>query len=60
MPTFAYEYETALREGYLADYHCMATVLRIPDEGSHLRGAHAPKRGSNTRTHSTRARNYPT
>ncbi len=33
MPTFAYEYETALREGYLADYHCMATVLRIPTKG---------------------------
>ena len=33
MPTFAYEYETALREGYLAAYHCMATVLRIPTKG---------------------------
>ena len=33
MPTYAYEYDTALAEGYLADYHCIAKLLRIPTKG---------------------------
>ena len=33
MPTYAYEYETALREGYLADYHCIAKTFSIPTNG---------------------------
>ena len=33
MPTYAYEYETALAEGYLADYRCIAKLLRIPTKG---------------------------
>ena len=28
MPTFAYEYQTAVDEGYLADYHCIENFLR--------------------------------
>ena len=33
MPTYAYEYEMALAEGYLADYRCIAKLLRIPTKG---------------------------
>jgi type I restriction enzyme R subunit len=33
MPTFAYEYETAVAEGYLCDYHCIERLYKIPLHG---------------------------
>lgn len=33
MPTFAYEYEEALANKYLADYHCIEKLYSIPTEG---------------------------
>ena len=35
MPTYAYEYDTALSEGYLTDYHCVEKMFKIPTEGLH-------------------------
>jgi type I restriction enzyme R subunit len=35
MPTYAYEYNTAVSEGYLTDYHCIERLYRIPVEGIH-------------------------
>lgn len=35
MPTYAYEYSTAVSEGYLTDYHCIEKLFRIPTEGIH-------------------------
>ena len=35
MPTYAYEYGTAVSEGYLTDYHCIEKLFRIPTEGIH-------------------------
>lgn len=35
MPTYAYEYDTAVAEGYLTDYHCIEKLFRIPTEGIH-------------------------
>lgn len=35
MPTYAYEYNTAVSEGYLTDYHCIEKLFRIPTEGIH-------------------------
>lgn len=35
MPTFAYEYQTAVDEGYLADYHCIEKLFKIPTQGIH-------------------------
>jgi type I restriction enzyme R subunit len=35
MPTYAYEYSTAVSEGYLTDYHCIEKIFRIPTEGIH-------------------------
>jgi type I restriction enzyme R subunit len=33
MPTFAYEYETAVTDGYLCDYHCIERLYKIPLQG---------------------------
>ena len=33
MPTYAYEYETARTEGFLADYHCIEKLYQIPING---------------------------
>ncbi|NCC14918.1 MAG: DUF4145 domain-containing protein [Clostridia bacterium] len=35
MPTYAYEYNTAVSEGFLTDYHCIEKLFRIPTEGIH-------------------------
>jgi len=35
MPTYAYEYETAVREKYLVDYHCIEKIFKIPTDGLH-------------------------
>jgi len=35
MPTYAYEYNTAVSEGFLVDYHCIEKLFRIPTEGIH-------------------------
>jgi Type I site-specific restriction-modification system, R (restriction) subunit and related helicases len=35
MPTYAYEYNTAVSEGFLTDYHCMEKMFKIPTEGIH-------------------------
>jgi type I restriction enzyme R subunit len=33
MPTYAYEYEAAVAEGYLCDYHCIERLYKIPLQG---------------------------
>jgi type I restriction enzyme R subunit len=33
MPTYAYEYDTAVRDGYLCDYHCIEKLFKIPLDG---------------------------
>ncbi len=33
MPTYAYEYEEALSEGYLVNYHCIEKIYSVPTEG---------------------------
>ena len=33
MPTFAYEYEQALQDGYLVTYHCIEKLYSVPTEG---------------------------
>ncbi len=33
MPTFAYEYEQALKDGYLVNYHCIEKLYSVPTEG---------------------------
>jgi type I restriction enzyme R subunit len=33
MPTYAYEYERAVSERYLCDYHCIEKLYKIPTEG---------------------------
>lgn len=33
MPTFAYEYEQALADGYLVNYHCIERLYSVPTEG---------------------------
>jgi len=33
MPTFAYEYEQALKDGFLVNYHCIEKLYSIPTEG---------------------------
>ena len=33
MPTFAYEYEQALQDGYLVNYHCIERLYSVPTEG---------------------------
>lgn len=33
MPTFAYEYEKAVKEGYLVDYHVIKTSTDFMDRG---------------------------
>lgn len=33
MPTFAYEYDQALEEKHLADYHCIERLFKIPTQG---------------------------
>ena len=33
MPTFAYEYEQALQDGYLVNYHCIEKLYSVPTEG---------------------------
>lgn len=33
MPSFAYEYDTAVSEKYLCDYHCIEKLFKIPIEG---------------------------
>ena len=35
MPTYAYEYDTAVSEGFLTDYHCIEKMFKIPTEGIH-------------------------
>jgi len=35
MPTFAYEYDQALKEGHLVDYHCIERLFKIPTQGIH-------------------------
>ena len=35
MPTYAYEYDTAVKEKYLSDYHCIEKLFQIPTEGIH-------------------------
>ena len=35
MPTYAYEYNTAVSEGFLTDYHCLEKLFQIPTEGIH-------------------------
>lgn len=35
MPTYAYEYQTAVDEGHLVDYHCIEKLFQIPTEGIH-------------------------
>lgn len=35
MPTFAYEYDQALEEGHLTDYHCIERLFKIPTQGIH-------------------------
>lgn len=35
MPTFAYEYDQALDEKHLADYHCIERLFKIPTQGIH-------------------------
>lgn len=35
MPTYAYEYEQALNEKHLVDYHCIEKLYKIPTEGIH-------------------------
>lgn len=35
MPTYAYEYEMAVSEGFLTDYHCIEKLFQIPTEGIH-------------------------
>lgn len=35
MPTYAYEYEEALKEHYLVDYHCIEKLYKIPTQGLH-------------------------
>jgi type I restriction enzyme R subunit len=35
MPTFAYEYQTAVHEKHLVDYHCIETIYKIPTDGIH-------------------------
>jgi type I restriction enzyme R subunit len=33
MPTYAYEYEIAIAEGYLCNYHCIEKLYKIPIKG---------------------------
>ena len=33
MPTFAYEYEQALQDGYLVNYHCIEKLYNVPTKG---------------------------
>ncbi|GHU56912.1 hypothetical protein AGMMS49975_21210 [Clostridia bacterium] len=33
MPTYAYEYDTAVAEEFLSDYHCIEKTYKIPMEG---------------------------
>lgn len=33
MPTYAYEYDQALKEHYLVDYHCIEKLYKIPTQG---------------------------
>lgn len=33
MPTYAYEYEQALEDGYLVNYHCIEKLYSVPTEG---------------------------
>ena len=33
MPTYAYEYDTAVAEEFLSDYHCIEKTYKIPTEG---------------------------
>ncbi|MGL5437394.1 MAG: DEAD/DEAH box helicase family protein [Lachnospiraceae bacterium] len=33
MPSYAYEYDTAVSEKYLCDYHCLERLFKIPTEG---------------------------
>ncbi len=33
MPTYAYEYDTAVEEGFLSNYHCIEKLYKIPMEG---------------------------
>ncbi|MCX7749207.1 MAG: DEAD/DEAH box helicase family protein [Clostridia bacterium] len=33
MPTYAYEYDTAVSDGYLCDYHCIEKLFKIPVQG---------------------------
>lgn len=35
MPTYAYEYEQALDDHYLVDYHCIEKLYKIPTQGVH-------------------------
>ena len=35
MPTYAYEYDQALKEKHLADYHCIEKLYKIPTQGLH-------------------------
>ncbi len=35
MPTYAYEYKTAVEEEHLVDYHCIEKLFQIPTEGIH-------------------------
>ena len=35
MPTFAYEYNTAVSEKHLVDYHCIEKLFQVPTEGIH-------------------------
>lgn len=35
MPTYAYEYNTAVAEHFLTDYHCIEKLYKIPTHGIH-------------------------